>query len=55
MRTGMGAMPGSSSWQIFPYGFGPMSEYVSTVPFMFPRTGELMEVVACFLNRTWVS
>ncbi|KAL1971909.1 hypothetical protein VTN31DRAFT_1997 [Thermomyces dupontii] len=26
MRTGMGAMPGSSSWQIFPYGFGPMSD-----------------------------
>ncbi|KAL1982634.1 hypothetical protein VTN96DRAFT_1069 [Rasamsonia emersonii] len=23
MRTGMGALPGSSSWQIFPYGFGP--------------------------------
>lgn len=26
MRTGMGALPGSSSWQIFPYGFGPYPE-----------------------------
>jgi 4-cresol dehydrogenase (hydroxylating) len=23
MRTGMGAMPGSKTWQLFPYGFGP--------------------------------
>lgn len=23
MRTGMGAMPGSSTWQLFKYGFGP--------------------------------
>jgi 4-cresol dehydrogenase (hydroxylating) len=23
MRTGMGAMPGSKSWNLFPYGFGP--------------------------------
>lgn len=23
LRTGMGAMPGSRSWQLFPYGFGP--------------------------------
>ncbi len=23
MRTGMGAMPGSESWQLFKYGFGP--------------------------------
>lgn len=28
IRTGMGAMPGSNAWQIFPYGFGPYSEYV---------------------------
>jgi hypothetical protein len=24
----MGAMANSSSWQIFPYGYGPMAEYV---------------------------
>lgn len=23
LRTGMGALPGSDSWQLFPYGFGP--------------------------------
>lgn len=23
LRTGMGAMPGSNAWQLFPYGFGP--------------------------------
>lgn len=23
MRTGMGAMPGSKAWNLFPYGFGP--------------------------------
>jgi len=23
LRTGMGAMPGSKTWQLFPYGFGP--------------------------------
>lgn len=28
IRTGMGALPGSNSWQLFPYGFGPYSEYV---------------------------
>lgn len=28
IRTGMGAMANSSSWQIFPYGYGPMAEYV---------------------------
>jgi FAD/FMN-containing dehydrogenase len=27
-RTGMGALPGNNTWQSFPYGFGPMSEYV---------------------------
>ena len=27
-RTGMGAMPGSDAWQTFPYGYGPVSEYV---------------------------
>lgn len=26
-RTGMGALPGNNTWQSFPYGFGPMSEY----------------------------
>ncbi len=26
VRTGMGALPGSNSWQLFPYGFGPYSE-----------------------------
>lgn len=28
IRTGMGALPGNNSWQLFPYGFGPYSEYV---------------------------
>lgn len=27
IRTGMGALPRSNAWQIFPYGFGPYSEY----------------------------
>ncbi|KAF3399468.1 Vanillyl-alcohol oxidase [Talaromyces pinophilus] len=26
IRTGMGAMANSSSWQIFPYGYGPMAD-----------------------------
>ena len=26
LRTGMGALPGSNSWQAFPYGFGPVSD-----------------------------
>ncbi|KAK4934281.1 hypothetical protein LTR10_024400 [Elasticomyces elasticus] len=25
-RTGMGALPGNSTWQSFPYGFGPISD-----------------------------
>lgn len=28
IRTGMGAMPNSTTWQTFPYGFGPLHEYV---------------------------
>lgn len=28
IRTGMGALPGNNTWQIFPYGFGPYAEYV---------------------------
>ena len=28
IRTGMGALPGNNSWQIFPYGFGPYPELV---------------------------
>lgn len=40
MRTGMGAMPGSSSWQIFPYGFGPMAEYVFVYHAVETRTDE---------------
>lgn len=27
IRTGMGALPGNNSWQLFPYGFGPTPEY----------------------------
>jgi len=30
IRTGMGALPGNNTWQIFPYGFGPYAEYVFT-------------------------
>lgn len=30
IRTGMGALPGNSSWQLFPYGFGPTPEFVFT-------------------------
>ncbi|KAK3361274.1 hypothetical protein B0T24DRAFT_692222 [Lasiosphaeria ovina] len=26
IRTGMGALPGSNTWQTFPYGFGPYSD-----------------------------
>ncbi|KAI8650209.1 hypothetical protein LRP88_14701 [Fusarium phalaenopsidis] len=26
LRTGMGAMPGSTTWQNFPYGFGPLHD-----------------------------
>lgn len=26
IRTGMGAMPNSNSWQVFPYGFGPVHD-----------------------------
>lgn len=27
-RTGMGALEGSNTWQAFPYGYGPFSEWV---------------------------
>jgi hypothetical protein len=30
MRTGMGAMPGSNTWQLFPYGFGPYADGLFT-------------------------
>jgi 4-cresol dehydrogenase (hydroxylating) len=30
MRTGMGAVPGSNSWQLFPYGFGPYPDGLFT-------------------------
>ncbi|KAH0835105.1 hypothetical protein FOPE_04137 [Fonsecaea pedrosoi] len=30
LRTGMGALPGNNTWQTFPYGFGPISEYGGT-------------------------
>ena len=30
IRTGMGAMPGSNTWQLFPYGFGPYSDGLFT-------------------------
>jgi FAD/FMN-containing dehydrogenase len=26
VRTGMGALPGATTWQTFPYGFGPLHE-----------------------------
>lgn len=29
IRTGMGAIPNSTTWQTFPYGFGPLHEYAS--------------------------
>lgn len=32
VRTGMGALPGSTTWQTFQYGFGPLHEYVSFLP-----------------------
>jgi FAD/FMN-containing dehydrogenase len=28
VRTGMGALPGNNTWQVFSYGFGPFIEYV---------------------------
>ena len=30
MRTGMGAVPGSNTWQLFPYGFGPFPDGMFT-------------------------
>jgi 4-cresol dehydrogenase (hydroxylating) flavoprotein subunit len=30
MRTGMGAVPGSNTWQLFPYGFGPFPDGLFT-------------------------
>lgn len=30
MRTGMGALPGSNTWQLFPYGFGPYPDGLFT-------------------------
>ncbi len=30
MRTGMGALPGSNAWQLFPYGFGPYPDGMFT-------------------------
>ncbi|KAK9774023.1 putative Vanillyl-alcohol oxidase [Seiridium cardinale] len=30
IRTGMGALPGSNAWQIFPYGFGPYADGIFT-------------------------
>ncbi|KAJ9149489.1 putative Alpha methylacyl-CoA racemase [Pleurostoma richardsiae] len=30
IRTGMGALPGNNTWQIFPYGFGPYADGVFT-------------------------
>jgi hypothetical protein len=30
MRTGMGALPGSNTWQLFPYGFGPFADGLFT-------------------------
>jgi len=32
IRTGMGALPGNNTWQTFPYGFGPYSEWVAPGP-----------------------
>lgn len=31
VRTGMGALEGANTWQCFPYGFGPYSEYVDFI------------------------
>ncbi|KAI1618243.1 vanillyl-alcohol oxidase [Exophiala viscosa] len=30
IRTGMGALPGNNTWQIFPYGFGPYADGIFT-------------------------
>ncbi|MFT4191711.1 MAG: FAD-binding oxidoreductase [Comamonas sp.] len=30
MRTGMGALPGSNAWQLYPYGFGPYPDGLFT-------------------------
>jgi 4-cresol dehydrogenase (hydroxylating) flavoprotein subunit len=30
LRTGMGAVPGSTAWQLFPYGFGPVQDPLFT-------------------------
>jgi FAD binding domain-containing protein len=39
MRTGMGAVPGSNAWQLFPYGFGPYPDGMpSSLAGRGPRT-----------------
>jgi hypothetical protein len=38
LRTGMGALEGANTWQCFPYGFGPYSEYVSIISSFLVRT-----------------
>ncbi|OQV05102.1 FAD binding domain-containing protein [Cladophialophora immunda] len=30
IRTGMGALPGNNTWQVFPYGFGPYADGIFT-------------------------
>lgn len=37
MRTGMGALEGSNTWQTFPYGFGPFSEYVAVTQYLLGK------------------
>jgi hypothetical protein len=38
LRTGMGALEGANTWQCFPYGFGPYSEYVFRISSDLERT-----------------
>lgn len=55
VRTGMGAMPGSTTWQTFPYGFGPLHEYVflSSQPLKSPNIN-IACIVVCSPNQILV-
>ncbi|KAH2152128.1 hypothetical protein KXW33_002432 [Aspergillus fumigatus] len=41
VRTGMGALPGNNTWQVFPYGFGPVIEHV------WPRDSDILLNMGC--------
>ncbi|KAK3897010.1 hypothetical protein C8A05DRAFT_39437, partial [Staphylotrichum tortipilum] len=42
IRTGIGALPGNNSWQLFPYGFGPFSEGYEAFMYTFKNDEDLV-------------